>query len=329
MSGVINEIGKGVNYLFLGLPGALLNAMTPKPPTQTVKLGELSRQTAKEAEPRIVVWGRFRPIGGNIIHCQQPVIKWVTTTTKVGGKGGKKKKQKTKTQHVYRSYAIGVCEGPISKFIRIWRNGKLVYDARGNAWGTTNNNVFTNQARLYTGSWTQNPDPTLQSIWGSANVPAYRGTAYIVVINEDLTELGGAIPYYQFEVERAEGYFLTSRPYDIVAIDEMVNAVNDVRKPPQFEQTPDAMSGTIALTDGLLRDTLHSYTYPIEGFDITIALQSGSLADTLVPYTYTIEGFDIGITLQSGSLVDLLVEYTNYLPEGFDISVTLTGGSLA
>lgn len=232
MSGVINSAAKAANILFLGLPGALLNALTPTPPTQTVALGELSRQTAKEAEPRPIIWGRFRPIGGNIIHCQEPIKRWVTTTQKVGGKGGKKKKQKTKTQHVYRTYAIGVCEGPISKYIRVWRNGKLVYDARGNAWGTENNNVFTNQTRLYTGSWTQNPDPTLQAIWGAPNVPAYRGTAYIVVVNEDLTDLGGALPQYVFEVERSEGYFLTSRPYAVEA--------------------PEAMDGSLTLVSGSL-----------------------------------------------------------------------------
>lgn len=325
--GFIRGLGKAVNVVFLGVPGALINALTPTPPTQKIALGEISQQTAKEAEPRAIVWGRYRPIGGNIIHCQAPVKRWITTTQKVGGKGGKKKKQKTKTEHVYRTYAIGVCEGPITKYVRIWRNGKLVYDARGNAWGTQNNAVFTNMARLYLGGWSQTVDPTLESIWGAGTVPAYRGTAYIVVIDDDLTDMGGAVPQYQFEVERAEGIFYTSRPYDVEVIEAMEHSIDDVRPNPGFDAAAEAIDSGVTLLSGELRDLQQEYS-ETEAIDSAMTLQSGSLAVTLIPYTYTTEAIDSSVTIQSGSLEVTLVEYSDYPPEAIDSTVTLTSGSL-
>src|SRR5690554_7835300 len=36
------------------------------------KLGEIAAQTAKEGEPRLIVWGTVRPIGGNLVAVQEP-----------------------------------------------------------------------------------------------------------------------------------------------------------------------------------------------------------------------------------------------------------------
>lgn len=332
MSGAINFIGKAANVVFLGVPGAILNYLTPNPPKQTIALGEISKQTAKEAEPRAIVWGRFRPIGGNIIHVQAPQTQWITTTQKVSsGKGGKKKKkQVTKTQHVYRTYAIGVCEGPISKFIRIWRNGKLVYDARGTAWGTNNNQVFLNQARLYTGSWTQTADSTLQAIWGAANVPAYRGTAYIVVINEDLTDLGGAVPQYQFEVERAEGLFLTSRPYVVESLEAMqATGVTG------FKEAPNAIVTEAMETDGIIDITgslevkLVEYAVPAEAFDTSLDDVTGTLRNLFLSYDIPAEAMDAnGISSVTGTLNQTLITYANYPAEAFDTGIDSVTGSM-
>ena len=196
-----------------GLFGLLFNTKPPKIGAQT--LGELSQQTAKEGEPRPIAYGIGRPIGGNVMYMSLPIRKMVKTYVgESGGKGGsKKKKQYQDVEHVYRYYAIRVCEGPITGYRRIWRNGALVYDGRkGSDWGAKNNHLFFETYRLYTGSWGQMPDSVLQS-QQEMDIPAYRGTAYLVANNEDLTDFGGAIPQWQFEVVRSEGYYLTSRPY--------------------------------------------------------------------------------------------------------------------
>lgn len=218
MSMIIAPTVAAVNFVG-GMFGLLFNTKPPKIEAQ--RLGELSQQTAKEGEPRPIVYGIGRPIGGNIMYMSQPVKRMVKTYVgKSGGKGGgKKKKQYQDVEHVYRYYAIRVCEGPITGFRRIWRNGALVYDARkGSEWGAKNNHLFFQNYRLYTGSWDQMPDSMLQSRWGM-DIPAHRGTAYLVVNNEDLTDFGGAIPQWQFEVARSEGYHVTSRPYAVESMD--------------------------------------------------------------------------------------------------------------
>ena len=219
-----SAIHKVTNVLGLGIPGLLHKTFMPKDPKMAaIRLGELSQQSAKEGNPRPIPYGICRPIGGNLMYMSQPVKRMVKTYVgKSGGKGGsKKKKQYQDVEHVYRYYAIRVCEGPITGFRRIWRNGALVYDARkGSEWGAKNNHLFFKNYRLYTGTWNQMPDSMLQSRWGM-DIPAHRGTAYLVADNEDLTDFGGAIPQWQFEVCRAEGVFLTSTLYPIEFDDDM------------------------------------------------------------------------------------------------------------
>ena len=53
------------------LVGPLFNTKSPKLPAR--KLGELSQQTAKEGEPRPIVYGIGRPIGGNVMYMSQPI----------------------------------------------------------------------------------------------------------------------------------------------------------------------------------------------------------------------------------------------------------------
>ena len=160
---------------------------------QYQRLGELQRQTAKEAEPRPIVWGRVRPISGNIMHASKPRKEMVEVgRTTVGGKGAPEQTTVSYQERVFRTYAIRICEGPITGVVRVWKNDKLVYDARGNDWGDENNEVFLAYAKFYLGDWDQMPDPVLEAIWGVGEVPAYRGTCYMRIDDEDVTDFGGA-----------------------------------------------------------------------------------------------------------------------------------------
>jgi hypothetical protein len=65
--------------------------------------------------------------------------------------------------------------------------------------------VILSKLRFYTGDEEQLPDPSLESLpahrgGGVGNVPAYRGTAYMVVTNDDLTQTGGRIRQWKFEM---------------------------------------------------------------------------------------------------------------------------------
>ena len=329
MSGAFDSgLGKIVNIVFLGLPNLLFPAI--KPPTQVQRLGDLAKQTSKEGDPRTIVWGRVRPIGGNLIHVQAPQKFFTVSTASGGGKGGSKKKQKTYIEQVSRSYAIGVCEGPITGFARIWRNQKLVYDGRpGSEWGAKNNGVFLGQFRLYLGAWDQMPDPTLEGIWGVGNVPAYRGTAYMVAVNETLTDLGGAVPQWTFEVERAPDRLLTSTVYPVECIEGLDQPGATAKAAPGYGYAEGVDQPGAAVMGGELRETLRAYTEAIDqpGASVT----AGELRLPLRAYTnWPAEAIDQpGASVTGGSMSAVLITYSNYPAEAIDQpGATVTGGSL-
>jgi len=327
-SGFVEVVTFGFGASILG---KLFETKAPKPTTQ--RIGELSQQTAKEGEPRPIVWGRVRPISGNIMHSSAPRI--ITRevqgqSTSGGGKGGKKKQPKQYEERVFRTYAIRICEGPITAIMRVWRNNKLVYDARGNAWGAQNNGVFLNRARFYLGAWAQMPDPTLESQWGAGNVPAYRGTCYMVVPDEDLTELGGAIPQYIYEVERAEGVALTSKPYALENFDYTDASPPSVRASPEYLFLEAADSSQANVVSGELRATLLSYAFAEAVGSAPASTVTGELKQTLKRYGITpAEAVDSFATIQSGTLKDTLIKYENYPAEAVDAApASIIGGSL-
>jgi hypothetical protein len=56
--------------------------------------------------------------------------------------------------------------------------------------------------RVHRGSETQLPDSLIAAIDGTENAPAYRGTAYVVIEDMDLTSFGNRVPQFTFEVVR-------------------------------------------------------------------------------------------------------------------------------
>ena len=56
---------------------------------------------------------------------------------------------------------------------------------------------------IYTGAADQLPDPKMEAIEGAGMVPAYRGTAYVVIEDLDLSPYGNRLPQFSFEVVRA------------------------------------------------------------------------------------------------------------------------------
>lgn len=174
------------------MAGSLVDPQTIKGPG----VGDIAQQTSQAGVPRPIVFGRSQPISGNVIAVGEPVI---VKKKESQGKGG----PKVKTESVYRTYAIRVCEGPIDGFLRVWRNNILVYDARTSSDLTPAENAqFLTNARFFLGGYDQLPSPDLEAIFGVGTTPAHRGTCYMVMANEDLTDLRGAIPQFQFQVAR-------------------------------------------------------------------------------------------------------------------------------
>ena len=201
--------------------GAALYSLTRTVQVPGQKLGEIAQQTAKEGEPRQIIYGIVRPIGGNLVAVQEPP-RIERRKQKSGGKGGGGGGSSTTIEVPRRTYAIGICEGPVTGIRRAWRNNKLVYDGRGTAWGARNNGTFLQRFRFYLGGWDQMPDPSLEAVFGVGTVPAMRGTCYMVARDEDLQDTGGAVPQWIFEVERAYGEVLTTALYPYETADAAV-----------------------------------------------------------------------------------------------------------
>ncbi len=145
-------------------------------PVETGRVDRFRLTGASEGTAVAQVYGRMR-VGGQII--------WATrfqehqSTTGSGGKGAGP--QASVTEFSYSvSVAIALCEGEITHVGRVWADSVEVSPADLNM-------------RLYHGSQTQEPDPKIVAVEGADNVPAYRGTAYVVLEDLDLSQFGNRI----------------------------------------------------------------------------------------------------------------------------------------
>ena len=108
--------------------------------------------------------------------------------TQGGGKGSP-----SVTTYSYTiSFAVALASRPIRDIGRIWADGNLLRGAAGDlkAGGTL---------RFYSGHGDHPVDPLLASAEGAA-CPAYRGTAYAVFEDLDLSGFGNRIPALTFEI---------------------------------------------------------------------------------------------------------------------------------
>jgi hypothetical protein len=198
----------------------IVSSLAPAQRIEGARLDTLRITSATEGAVILRLYGRMR-IGGNII--------WATdfreetkTTTQGGGKGGGGGKVKTTEYLYYASFAVALCEGPITGIGRVWADGKAM-DMTGVTW------------RWYPGNETQTADPFIAAKMGAANTPAYRGTAYVVFEDLALATFGNRLPQLSFEVFRpladadtAEG--LTRAVTLIPASGEFTYATDAIRK---------------------------------------------------------------------------------------------------
>ena len=132
------------------------------------------------------VYGRMR-VGGQVIWASD----FQETATTSGGGKGAPAAPKTTSYSYSVSLSVALCEGEISSVARVWADGEEV--ARDDL-----------NLRVYTGTQDQLPDPVIEAIEGAGQVPAYRGTAYVVMEDLSLEPYGNRVPQFSFEVLRAE-----------------------------------------------------------------------------------------------------------------------------
>jgi hypothetical protein len=100
------------------------------------------------------------------------------------------------------TFALGLCEGPITGVRRIWIGPKLVYDLGSPLEDVLIASIdFSRFFKVYRGDEEQLPDPRMQMTLGFDNVPGYRGLAYIVFLDLPLKDYGNSLVVAQIKVE--------------------------------------------------------------------------------------------------------------------------------
>jgi hypothetical protein len=238
-----SAIGGAIGGTFLGISAAAIGMavgatiggaidsrlLAPKMPNQRIEGPRLeSLRVVQSAEGAVLsrIYGRMRA-GGTIIWATDFREQVITSTSggggggKGGGGGGGGGTVTTTEYKYFVSFALAICEGPISGIGRIWADGALL-DLEDLTW------------RWYPGDESQTPDPFIAEKMGAANTPAYRGTAYIVFEELPVANFGDRIPQISVEVFRpideedtAEG--LTTGVNLIPATGEFAYSTQEVR----------------------------------------------------------------------------------------------------
>lgn len=171
------------------------------PTIEGPRLSDLTLQTASYGVAVPIAYATVR-VTGNVFYA--PPIREVRTEEEVGGKGGPT--QTNVTYAYFGTFAISLCDNEITGIRRIWADGKRVYDVSETADEAAQaaSSHFGTFMKVYTGTDVQMPDPTMESDLGAGNVPAYRGTAYVVFTDLPLANYGNRLPQMQFEVTNGE-----------------------------------------------------------------------------------------------------------------------------
>jgi hypothetical protein len=288
------------------------------------KIGDVAHQTSQEGGFRPIVYGRSHPIAGNIIADGGPVI---VTRRERQGKGG----PKVETESAYRTYAVGVCEGEAT-LLQAWRNGILVYDAEDPSM-SAENAKFLEYATWYTGRFDQPASPDLEEVYGAGQAPYFRGTAYLSIHNEDVTDQRGAWSQWQFRVFRGAAKSYTTPPYPILisesasyGLTPSSGLLDDI-----FEQAnlPGETAGYgLTPTGGRLRSNVASTTLLPEEVSYLLTPVGGSLRESLVSTDLETSQATYGLTPTGGSLDAALIS-GDVQPSQATYGLTPTGGILS
>ncbi|MFN3212283.1 MAG: glycoside hydrolase/phage tail family protein [Henriciella sp.] len=173
--------GAAIGQAIGGLAGRALDASMLSP-REGPRLKSLQIMESREGAGLPKVYGRMR-VGGHVIWASRFKEK---RNERSAGKGGPKYVNYTYSV----SFAVALCQAPITRIDRVWANGEL-FDLGAYNW------------RLYKGDETQMPDPLIEAIEGAGNAPAYRGTAYIVFEDLPLDAFGSRLPQLSFELVRS------------------------------------------------------------------------------------------------------------------------------
>jgi hypothetical protein len=170
----------------------LLNQQVMGQGSDVVETGRVERfriTGAGEGQPLSQVYGRVR-VGAHVIWATEFEEHVHVQGGSGGGKGTPRPPQPEVREHSYTvSLALALCEGEITSVGRVWADGAEIP-------------ISDLDMRVYPGSADQLPDPKIEAVEGHGMVPAYRGTAYVVIEDLQLGQFGNRVPQFSFEVTR-------------------------------------------------------------------------------------------------------------------------------
>ncbi len=197
IGGALGAVGGAV------VDSALINALTPRrsnPQFSTVAVTNSAENVVLHK-----LWGRMR-LGGNVIWCTQFNVGY-SRVASPSGKGSIVGGSTTKVTHYTLSFAVAFCEGGENVSLgRVWADGNLI-------------DLSRYAHTFHNGSETQEPDSLIESVEGVGNVPAYRGTCYLVFDAMLLDDFGNRMPQITAEIIR--------RP-DVSDADDVTNQLKSV-----------------------------------------------------------------------------------------------------
>jgi hypothetical protein len=167
-------------------------------------------------------------LAGNVIYAQNLLETKHVDSQEVGGSGGGD--TITNTTYTYSAtFAVAFAKGPAEKVLRIWADGKLIWDPttkvvdRTPAWNFNNGNhpgsyvpadqpdyppgafsqvvsTWDVNFQFYKGDEVQDANPIMVADKGAAATPAYRGLCYIMFDALPLANFGNRIPNITAEI---------------------------------------------------------------------------------------------------------------------------------
>lgn len=172
------------------------------------RLTDLAVQTSQYGALVPRIYGHMR-VAGTVI--------WATDLIERSERQGGGKGNPGTVQFAYSvSMAVALSSRPIKNIKRIWAEGNLLRGAAGDFKSETG-------FRFYNGHGDQPLDPLIAALEGDADAPAYRGLAYCVFEELDLTDFGNRIPSLTFEIEADDGQL---SPRDIMADVMMLDPIS-------------------------------------------------------------------------------------------------------
>lgn len=169
------------------------------------KLGDAPTQVAAEGGARAIVFGK------GCIRATCVLERGGRRVIKQRQSQGKGSGPTTVNERALWTFAIGLGEDLIDgAILRIWENERLVYDITPDSPIPGDSAKFATRFRFHDGAETQLPDPAIEALYPGGDAPYYRGTAYMVFPQYDLTDFGETVPTYRVEVARAvqaQGYY--------------------------------------------------------------------------------------------------------------------------